>query len=233
MATTTLTPRARALRSSVTKKVLMAATGLIMVGYLVAHMAGNLKVFLGADEFNHYAEWLKGDILAPILPSGWFIWIFRVVMLTAIVLHAWSAWQLASVARVARGSKYINGKKIQVSYAARTMRWGGVILAVGLVFHILQFTAQVVQTGFRSGAAPYDMFILSFQQWWLVLLYAIWMVTVTLHIRHGFWSAFATLGLNTSAKARGLLNGLAYTVAALLFVGFLIAPVAVLIGVVN
>ncbi len=69
----------------------MAITGLIMVGFLLMHMYGNLKVFLGADAFNHYAHWLKGDILYPLVPSGWFIWIFRLVMLAAIVAHMWSA----------------------------------------------------------------------------------------------------------------------------------------------
>ncbi len=233
VATTTLSPRARAVRSSVAMKVLMAVTGLIMIGFLLMHMYGNLKVFFGAESFDHYAHWLKGDILYPIVPAGWFIWIFRAFMLAAIVLHIWSAATLTVRARRARGTKYVNSKPIQQTYSARTMRWGGVILAGFLVFHILQFTSQTIKTGFTSESGPYEMFVLSFQQWWLVLAYALWMVTVCMHIRHGFWSAFATLGANTSATTRRWWNIGAYAVAVLLYVGFMIAPVAVLIGVVR
>lgn len=211
----------------------MAVTGLIMVGFLLVHMYGNLKVFLGEEAFDHYAHWLKGDILYPLIPSGWFIWVFRFVMLAAIVAHAASAWHLARKARLARGSSYVNNKRIQETYAARTMRWGGVILGTFLVFHLLQFTAQVIKTGWNSGAGPYDMFVVTFQQWWLVLAYALWMVAVCMHVRHGFWSAAATLGANTSARTRVVWNGLAYAIAVLLYVGFMIAPVAVLVGLVK
>ncbi len=221
------------MRSSVATKALMAVTGLILIGFLLAHMFGNLKVFLGAEEFDHYAHWLKSDILYPAIPSGWFIWIFRTFLLAAIVLHAISAWQLARKARIARGSRYVNRKTIQQTYAARTMRWGGVLLGAFLVFHLLQFTAQVVKTGWNSGAQPYEMFVASFQQWWLVLAYALWMLAVCLHVRHGFWSAFATLGANTSGATRVVWNGVAYTGAGLLYVGFMIAPLAVLFGLVK
>lgn len=214
-------------------KALMAVTGLIMIGFLLMHMYGNLKVFMGAEAFDHYAHWLKGDILYPLVPSGWFIWVFRAFMLAAIVLHAASAWHLARRARIAAGPRYVHKKTLQQTYAARTMRWGGVILGAFLVFHLLQFTAQVINTGWNSGAGPYEMFVVSFQQWWLVLAYALWMVAVCLHVRHGFWSAFATLGANTSAKTRAIWNGLAYAVAALLYVGFMIAPLAVLFGLVR
>jgi succinate dehydrogenase / fumarate reductase cytochrome b subunit len=114
------------------------------------------------------------------------------------------------------------------------MRWGGVILAGFLVFHLLQFTARIVTTGFAANEpSPYVMVVASFSQWWLVLAYALWMVTVCLHVRHGFWSAFTTLGANVSEKSRQILNGLAWFVAALLFVGFMIMPIAVLAGMVK
>ncbi len=217
-------------------KALMAITGLVMIGFLLMHMFGNLKVFLGADEYNHYAGWLKGatedgGLAAPILPAGWFLWLFRAVLLVAIVLHMYSAWVLTQRAHDARSAKYVNNKRVQQTYASRTMRWGGVILATILVFHILQFTAQVVRTGFDTGATPYDMVVASFSQWWLVLLYAVWVFVVTLHIRHGFWSALATLGAHTSPRARSLLNTLAWIVAVLLFVGFMVMPVGILFGI--
>ncbi|WP_375539415.1 succinate dehydrogenase cytochrome b subunit [Propioniciclava sp. MC1683] len=208
----------------------MAITGLIMVGFLLMHMYGNLKVFLGADAFNHYAHWLKGDILYPLVPSGTFIWIFRVFLLVAIVAHIWSAAVLTGRAHSARSSKYAVTKRLSQTYAARTMRWGGVILAGFLVFHLLQFTAQVVTTGFRAGSEPYDMVIASFSQWWVTLVYLVWVAIVCLHVRHGVWSALTTLGANTSAKARSFLNGLAWVIAIVLFVGFMIMPLAVQFG---
>lgn len=214
-------------------KALMAITGLVMVGFLLMHMYGNLKVFLGAEAFNHYAHWLKQEILYPLMPAGTFIWVFRAVLLLAIVAHMYSAWVLTQRAHGARSTKYANDKRIQQTYAARTMRWGGVILAGFLVFHILQFTAQVVQTGFDAGAEPYDMVIASFSQWWVVLAYALWVLVVASHVRHGVWSALTTLGANTSPKARSVLNGLAWVIAVLLYVGFMIMPVAVLFGAVK
>ena len=211
----------------------MAITGLIMVGFLLMHMYGNLKVFLGADAFNHYAHWLKGDILYPLVPSGWFIWIFRLVMLASIVAHIWSAAVLTGRAHAARSTKYVTTKRLSQTYAARTMRWGGVILLVGLIFHLLQFTTQTVQTGFTAGAEPYEMTVGAFGNWWLVLLYAVWVGIVCSHVRHGVWSALTTLGANTSPAARSFLNGLAWAIAVVLFVGFMIMPLAVLFGWVN
>lgn len=212
----------------------MAVTGLVMVGFLLMHMYGNLKVFLGAEAFNHYAEWLKGEILYPLVPAGSFIWVFRLVMLAAIVAHMYSAWVLTQRAHGARNSKYVNDKRIQQTYAARTMRWGGVILALFLVFHLLQFTVQATPTNFTAGeASPYEMVVGSFSLWWMVLLYAVWVAIVSLHVRHGVWSALTTLGANTSAKARGFLNGLAWVIAVLLFVGFMVMPLAILFGMVK
>ena len=212
----------------------MAVTGLIMIGFLVMHMYGNLKVFMGAESFDHYAHWLKGDILYPLIPSGWFIWIFRAFMLAAIVLHMWSAYSLTMKARQAHGSRYVRATRKSQTYAARTMRWGGVLLAGFLVFHLLQFTARLVTTGFSATEpSPYVMVIASFKQWWVVAAYAIWMVAVCMHLRHGVWSAFTTLGANTSLKAQRVLNGCAWVIAILLYIGFMIMPVAVLTGVLH
>ena len=233
VATTTLTPHQKALRSSVAMKVLMALTGLIMVGFLLMHMYGNLKMFLGPEAFDHYAEWLKGDILYPIVPSGWFIWIFRAVMVAAVVLHVVSAVTLWRRAKIANPAGYEAKRRLAQTYSARTMRWGGVILAGLLIFHLLQFTVRATLVAAAQNATPYDMVIAEFRLWWMVVVYAIWMVAVCMHIRHGFWSAFTTLGANTSLKAQRVLNGCAWVVALLLYIGFMIMPVAVLTGVLN
>ncbi len=211
----------------------MAVTGLILVGFLLMHMYGNLKMFLGAESFDHYAHWLKGEILYPLVPEGSFIWIFRAFLLFCIVAHAWSAWKLTARAHAARGSRYQHTTRLQQTYSARTMRWGGVILGGFLVFHLLQFTARLVTPGFTADAGPYDMVIGSFRLWWVVLAYALWMVTVCMHVRHGVWSALTTLGANTSAHARGVLNAIAWIIAVLLYVGFMVMPVAVFFGWIN
>ncbi|WP_377105141.1 succinate dehydrogenase cytochrome b subunit [Propionicimonas sp. T2.31MG-18] len=213
-------------------KALMAVTGLIMIGFLLMHMYGNLKMFLGAEAFDHYAEWLKGDILYPLVPKGWFIWIFRAVMVASVVLHMYSAITLWKRAMDANPSAYQVKKQLAQTYSARTMRWGGIILAGLLIFHLAQFT---VHSALVAGAytTPYEMVVGEFRIWWMVLLYAIWIATVCMHVRHGFWSAFATLGANTSAKARAVLNGCAWAVALLLYIGFMIMPVAVFFGWIN
>lgn len=212
------------MRSSVAMKALMAITGLILVGFLLMHMYGNLKMFAGPEAFDHYAHWLKGDILYPLIPKGWFIWIFRVFLLLAVLLHMGSAIHLWRKAAKARGSKYQHVTRKVQTYSARTMRWGGIILAGFLIFHLLQFTAKVVRTDFSADATPYEMFQNSFELWWVWLAYAIWVAVVCMHVRHGFWSAFTTLGANLSKKAERVLNGLAYFTAILLYVGFMLPP---------
>lgn len=213
------------------KKVIMAVTGLIMVGFLLMHMYGNLKMFGGPDAFDGYAHWLKGDIFYPIFPSGTFIWVFRFGMVASVILHVWSAASLSRWTLKVRGEGYQKAKYLAQTYSARTMRWGGVIVAGFIVFHLLQFTIKTVTPGFDPQLhGPYEMMVLSFQQWWMVVLYTLLMIVVCMHVRHGFWSAFTTLGANTSAKSRTILNLLGIAVALLLFVGFMLPPVAVLFG---
>lgn len=212
------------------KKAVMAVTGLFMILFLLMHMYGNLKAFLGMEEFNHYAQWLKGDILYPLIPSGWFIWIFRFVLVAAVVLHIWAAATLSKHTLTNRGPGYQNSKRQVQTYSARTMRWGGVILLGFIIFHLLQFTIKAVRTGFSADAEPYEMVVMSFQQWWMVLIYGLLMIVICMHVRHGFWSAFATLGANTSANAAKWLNIIAIAVAVILYIGFMLMPVAVLLG---
>lgn len=207
----------------------MAVTGLIMIAFLLMHMYGNLKMFMGTDAFDHYAHWLKSDILYPIVPKGWFIWIFRFGLVIAIVLHIWSAYVLSRDTRRNRGPKYVNMKTQAQTYSARTMRWGGVIVLAFLIFHLIQFTIAPGSMG-GTAAEPHTMVLAGFREWWMVLLYAVCMVLVCMHVRHGVWSALTTLGANTSANARKWLNIVAIVVAVALFVGFMVMPVAVLTG---
>lgn len=215
----------------------MAVTGLIMIAFLLMHMYGNMKMFMGAEAFDHYAHWLKGQtddggILYPILPAGWFIWIFLFALVLAVILHIWSAYTLSRATLANRGDRYVNKKTRVQTYSARTMRWGGVIILAFLIFHLIQFT---IVPGSMGGTAdePHTMVLAGFKLWWMVAIYAVCMVLICMHIRHGFWSAFTTLGANTSPNARKWLNILAIIVAVVLFVGFMSMPVAVLFGVIS
>lgn len=210
-------------------KALMAVTGIILIGFLLMHMWGNLKAFIGAEAYDHYAEWLKTDLLYPLVPRGWFIWIFRAFMVASIVLHIVSAFVLTRRSHAGRG-RYQRTERRAQTFAARTMRWGGVILLAALLFHLGQFTIKWFLTGFTVDSTPYESIVLTFEQWYMVVLYAVFVGTVCLHVRHGVWSALTTLGANTSPTSRRVLNITAVFVAGLLFVGFMAMPIAVLLG---
>ncbi|MDR2895692.1 MAG: succinate dehydrogenase cytochrome b subunit [Propionibacteriaceae bacterium] len=234
MASTNLSVQQKALRSSVVKKVVMAVTGLVLIAFLLMHMYGNLKIFIGPEAYNDYAEFLKQDLLAPILPHGWFIWIFRAVLFICLVLHIYCAITLWSVSVEARGkSKYVRKNRKEQTLASRFMRWGGIALFLLIVFHILMFTSNTFQLGWTGKQEPYTMFMGAFAQPWMVVIYAVFVGIVCVHIRHGFWSAFATLGANVGKYAQIVLNVIAYFVAVLVFVGFMLPPVAVCFGLVS
>jgi succinate dehydrogenase / fumarate reductase cytochrome b subunit len=216
----------------------MAITGLFLILFLLMHMFGNLKVFINKEAYDEYAHWLKQDILHPFLPTGWFIWIFRALVLAALVLHIYCAlkvWQASVRGRGSRdGKKYVRVHRPERTVSARFMRWGGVTLGLLLILHICMFTTKWVTFGAFSSSeeSPYAMFTTSFSMdhWYIFVIYFVFMLTVCLHVRHGFYSAFTTLGANVSARARGILNGLAYFVATLIFVGFILPPAASTFG---
>ncbi|KOV58966.1 succinate dehydrogenase [Streptomyces sp. AS58] len=216
--------------SSVGKKTVMAVSGLIMLMYLVAHMIGNLKVFFGPDDINHYAHWLR-TMGGPVLHYEWALWIVRVVLVVAVVAHAVSAYQLSRRDIKARPTKYVH-KKPRASYATRTMRWGGIILALFIVWHILDLTTGTVHPGGYEHLRPYQNLIDTFSTWYSNVIYIVAVLAVGLHIRHGFWSAAQTLGVGSRTRDRALkttANGLAL----LLTVGFLAVPVGVMTGLVS
>ena len=234
MASTSLSVHQKAIRSTVVKKVIMALTGLVLIAFLLMHMFGNLKIFIGEYEYNHYADWLKSDLLYPILPEGWFIWIFRLVLLTCLVLHIYCMAVLWAASLQGRGARYVRTRRKEQTWSARFMRWLGLLVGTLLLLHLLMFTVGWVTMGYTFNETdPYSMFMGAFSQWWVVLIYAVFMCAVSMHVRHGFWSAFTTLGANVGTGARSVLNALAYFVAALLFVGFILPPLAVLFGMVS
>ncbi|MFD7630949.1 succinate dehydrogenase [Streptomyces sp. NPDC059851] len=215
--------------STVGKKVVMAVSGLIMLGYLVVHMMGNLKIFFGADEFNAYGRWLR-HMGEPFLHSHWGLWAARIVLLAAVVAHAVSAYQLSRRDIKARPVAYAH-KRRRASYATRTMRWGGVILGLFIVWHVLDLTTLTVNERAWAGH-PYENVLATFSTWYGNTIYITAMAALGLHVRHGFWSAAQTLGAGSARRDRTL-KALANTLALLLFAGFVSVPVAVMTGVVN
>jgi succinate dehydrogenase / fumarate reductase cytochrome b subunit len=207
----------------------MAVSGLILLGYLIAHVMGNLKVFFGPDEFNAYGHWLR-TMGAPVLHHGWALWIVRVVLLAAVVAHGVSAYQLTRLDRGARPVRYVH-KRRRASYATRTMRWGGVIIALFVVWHLLDLTTLTVNENAQPGH-PYENVVATFSTWYGNVIYLVAMLAVGLHIRHGFWSAAQTLGAGSARRDRAL-KAVANTLALVLTAGFVAVPVAVMTGVVS
>ncbi|WP_327112008.1 succinate dehydrogenase [Streptomyces sp. NBC_01341] len=216
--------------SSVGKKTIMAVSGLIMLGYLVVHMLGNLKIFFGSDEFNHYAHWLR-TLGEPFLHYEWALWIIRVVLVAAVVLHAVSAYQLSRRDLRARPTAYVH-KRARASYATRTMRYGGVILALFIVWHILDLTTGTVHSGGFQSGHPYQNVLDTFSTWWGNVVYIVAVLALGLHVQHGFWSAAQTLGVGNATRDR-VLKTLANALAVVLTAGFVSVPVAVMTGVVS
>ncbi|MFK0289625.1 succinate dehydrogenase [Streptomyces sp. NPDC090442] len=216
-------------RSTVGKKTVMAVSGLIMLLYLVAHMIGNLKIFFGPGEFDHYAHWLR-TVGEPFMHYEWTLWLIRVVLVVAVVAHAVSAYQLSRRDIRARPSRYVH-RKPRASYATRTMRWGGIILGLFIVWHLMDLTTGTVHPDFRAGH-PYQNVVGTFSTWYGNVIYLVAMLALGLHIRHGFWSAAQTLGAGSRTRDRAL-KASANILALLLTVGFIAVPVGVMTKVVS
>jgi succinate dehydrogenase / fumarate reductase cytochrome b subunit len=200
-------------RSSVGLKVVMAVSGGLMVLYLVAHMLGNLKFFVGQGSFDHYAAWLR-TIGTPVLPRSGYLWLQRAVLSVAVVAHIVSA---AVLTRRNRGVRYAHRRPVQGSYAARTMRWGGVIIALFTVYHVLVLA---------DARHPYDDVVAQFRRWPVVLVYTLAVLAVGFHLRHGIDSALRTLGRRGAPS-------IAFAVAVAVSAGFLSVPFSVLFGLVR
>ncbi|MGG2465465.1 succinate dehydrogenase [Streptomyces sp. RGM 3693] len=216
--------------STVGKKAVMAVSGLIMLGYLVVHMFGNLKIFFGPGAFNGYAHWLR-TLGEPFMHYEWTLWVVRVVLVAAVVAHATAAYQLSRRDIKARPTKYVH-KKPRASYATRTMRWGGIILGLFIVWHVLDLTTGTVHTGGFQPGHPYQNVVDTFSTWYGNVIYLVAMLALGLHVRHGFWSAAQTLGAGSRNRDR-LLSTLANLLALVLTVGFIAVPVGVMTGLVR
>ena len=214
-------------RSSVGKKVLMAATGVIFVLFVIGHMYGNLKAFYGPEAFNHYAEFLR-EAGYPLLPHTGLLWIFRIGLLALVVLHISSAWQVTRVSWKARSRSYKDWRPQASDYASRTMRWGGVILALFIVYHLAHLTFGWAHPDFVP-ADPYHNFVVGFSVWWVSAIYIVAQLALGLHLYHGLWSLFQSLGW-TNARFNAWRRVFARTFAIIVVAGNISFPLAVLAG---
>jgi len=223
---------ARAVRTTIYLKLLMAGSGIVFIGFVLLHMYGNLKAFEGHDAFNEYAHHLR-TMGTPILPESGALWIIRVVLLGSLVVHVYSAAALWKRARRARTVRYQVKKHTGAIFASRLMRWGGVTLLVFIVWHLLNFTIGKVNVQGGATADPYNLLVDSFDVWWLTLIYLAAMTMLGAHLHHGTWSAMQTLGLTGTERSRAVSKRVAFVVAFVITVGFSIVPVFVLAGVIS
>jgi succinate dehydrogenase / fumarate reductase, cytochrome b subunit len=182
-------------RSAIVKKWLMAISGIILLGYVLAHMVGNLKVFIGEEDINHYAEWLR-ELGEPALPYSVVLWSLRVVLIGAFAIHIIAAYQLTRMNQRARPVKYQSARDYAAAdFASRTMRWTGVIVGLFVIFHLLDLTFGPANPEFVKGQV-YDNMIESFRRVPVAIAYIVANVALGIHIFHGAWSMFQSLGLN-------------------------------------
>ena len=233
MATKTVaTRKRRAWTTTVFVKQLMAISGIVFVLFLLFHSYGNLKMFLGQEAYDHYAHWLKEEAFVPIFPHGGFIWVFRAAMVLMLVIHIWAAAVTWKRSRRARRSASVVKRSAADAYAARTMRMTGVLLFFLIVFHILHFTTGTIRTGFVADSTPYERMVATFQNPLMVVVYLIFVGLAALHVSHGFWSAFQSLGWvrGGTRKFMEVLSGL---VGALIFLMFALPPLAIVAGYIS
>jgi succinate dehydrogenase / fumarate reductase, cytochrome b subunit len=209
--------------TSIGKKVVMAITGLILFGFVIGHMLGNLQVFMGAKQMNAYAAMLKANAT--------LLWGVRIVLLVAVILHIVAAVQLTRMSQRSRPEGYHYKDVIQADYAARTMRWSGPIIAVFVIYHLLHFTTGSVHPQFDVHDVYHNV-ISGFRVWPVSLFYIIAMVALAFHLWHGVWSLFQTLGL-INPKSNKIIHRLAAIATLALVTGFISIPMAVLAGLIS
>jgi succinate dehydrogenase / fumarate reductase cytochrome b subunit len=216
-------------RSQIGKKAVMAVSGIGLFGFVFIHMFGNLKVYLGAESFNHYAEWLR-EVGYPLLPHSGVLWIFRFGLLALVTLHVLAAWQVTRVSWKARPKSYKDWQPQASDYASRTMRWGGVIIALFVVYHLAHFTWgwSWVHPDFVAGD-PYHNFVAGFSVWWVSSIYIVAQLALGLHLYHGLWSIFQTLGW-TNPRFNSWRRRFAQTFAVVTVAGNISFPLSVMAG---
>jgi succinate dehydrogenase / fumarate reductase cytochrome b subunit len=217
--------------TAVGKKYVMALTGIAIMGFVLAHMIGNLKMYLGPAEFDRYGEFLR-ELLVPILPRTVALWLMRIGLITAFVLHIHAAYGLTIINHKARPVKYQSSRDyIAANFASRTMRWTGIIVALFLFFHLADLSWGWFNPDFVRGA-PYHNVDASLSRVPVALLYIVANIALGIHLFHGAWSLFQSMGWNRP-RFNKWRRGFAIGFATLITVGNVSFPIAVLAGVVG
>lgn len=218
-------------RSAVGKKWVMALTGIALLGYVLAHMVGNLKVYLSPEEINSYGEALR-DLGGHLVPRTSLLWILRVGLAAAFVLHVHAAATLTLTNRRARPVRYQSHRDyVAANFASRTMRMTGIVVALFVIFHLMDLTWGTTHPDFVRGDV-YHNIVESFSRWPVALAYIVANLALGLHIFHGAWSMFQSLGIN-NPRYNHLRRWFAAAFAAVIVVGNVSFPVMVLAGVVE
>src|ERR1700723_4147249 len=229
MSTTTAVPRDNRApsfwASTVGKKIVMAVTGAILFLFVIGHLLGNLQVFEGPAKLNAYGAFLHniGEVLWPV----------RIILLIAVALHIVATVQLALRKKRARPIGYSRKQAIASSYASRTMYWSGPIVLAFIIFHLLHLTAGYIHPGaaFIEGDVYHNV-VAGFQVWWVSVWYIFSIILLGLHLRHGIWSMFQSLGMN-HPRHTPILKSVAWVVALAIVLGYISIPISVLLGLVK
>ncbi len=228
MSTTALNLQTGTLRfwqTTIGKKTVMAVTGFLLFGFVVAHLLGNLQMYVSPEKINHYAASLR---TFPTL-----LWGARITLLISVILHIWASFQLWRLQRAARPIRYVKKANLHSTYASRTMMWSGPIVLAFVIFHLLHFTFGVVHPGgpFEEHNV-YNNVVTGFQFWPVSLFYIMAMILLCLHLYHGLWSMFQSLGFSHPVYTPWL-KLFAKVVAVLIAAGNISIPIAVLAGVLK
>ncbi|MGI8728220.1 MAG: succinate dehydrogenase cytochrome b subunit [Solirubrobacterales bacterium] len=231
-------PRGRWLRelwsSTVGKKLIVGVTGVILAGYVILHMLGNLKTFQGngspevAAPLDKYAEFLR-TVGEPVIPEDGVLWAVRVLLIAAFIVHIWGTVQLIKRNRAARPEGSGKPRVVQRSLSSRTLGWTGLLLATFVVFHVLQFTTLTIEPTALEQGAVYANVYSAFSEWWLVVLYVAAVVSLGFHLRHGLWSVLQTHGFDKPNRNPTFRRGATAT-AVVVTLGFAAVPLAILAG---
>ncbi len=217
--------------SAVGKKYVMAITGILLMAFVFAHTIGNLKLYVGAEAMNFYGEWLR-DFGYPALPHSGVLWLLRITLLVSVALHIHASYALTQMNRHARPGKYQSKRDyVAATFAARTMRWTGVIVGLFIVFHLLDLTWGPVNPDFEHGD-PYGNTVASFQRVPVSLFYIVANLALGVHLYHGAWSLFQSLGIN-NRRFNHWRRMFATAFAAFVTLGNVAFPIAVLVGIIR
>lgn len=217
-------------RTAVGKKYVMAVTGVFGMLYVAGHMVGNLKIYLGEEDIDHYGEWLR-TIGYPALPHGGFLWIMRVLLLGAVLLHIHAAWSLTRMNQRADKRYFTRRDYIAANFASRSMRWTGIIVLAFIVFHLSDLTWGSANPDFERGHV-YDNMVASFERVPVAIAYVVANLALGVHLWHGAWSLFQSMGWN-NPRFNQWRSWFAWAFAAVIVLGNVSFPLAIVTGIVD